>query len=727
MSSFRIAILSTCALAALSPVARAGTPDTVETVVVTALKRTESIQAVPASITALSGAGLEERGISDIEGLQFAVPSVETGALLGDTQITIRGIGEGPGGASTAIYVDGVYQPIAALADLTAIDMGRVEVLRGPQGTLYGRNAIGGAVNFISNAPTQELGGNVSAQYETYDEYRLQGVVNVPLTSTIAARATVNYDDREEGFIKNVIPGQEDLDKGKVLSGRLRIGGQVTDNFSIDLNLQGKHANGPFQYFSLQNPISAGAIAGFPALGGAIVPLQPWRTSANGPNDVHENYGVAALTADWTASFGDVKSITAYQSYDITAATDQDGTNVDAFPNTTKQSDRTFTEELNLSTHIGPVDSIFGAFYMNEKGTRDSFYPFPIGYPAFFLPPGGYADYQLPQKDVDSRAVYADLTWNLSDQLRLIGGLRYSEDRQTYRINQSFGVIVAGTRIPFGPALTTCPTAVTKLQFDSLTGKVGAQFDVAQDQNVYGTVATGYLSGGLNDLNCSSGQDTYKPEKITSYEVGYKSRLFDEHLIFNVAAFYYDFTNLQVTQLEGFNRVIENAASSTVKGAELETDWVPDSHWLVSFSGTYLDAHYLKYLANDSLNPSAPDVDVAGNRLSNSPGFSGNLSVAYRTDTFDWGQLVLRADSAARSRIYFRPFNQPLDSQSGYGLLNLGVTWYTPNERYSVRVFDNNVTNTAYIVTQDATDSVGSRYVTYGTPNQIGVQLKANF
>src|SRR5581483_9499339 len=333
----------------------------------------------------------------------------------------------------------------------------------------------------------QELDGYVSALYESYNEYRLQGMVNLPLTSTIAARVALNYDDRRDGFIKNVVPGQEDLDKGRVFSGRLRIGGQITESLGLDLNVQGKHADGPFQYYELRNPPNAAAVAANPFLASAVVPLEPWRTSANGPDDTSENYVLAALTADWMSAFGELKSITAYQIYHIAARTDQDATQLSFLPNLTTLRDRTFTQELNLNKKIGPVDGIFGIFYMNEKGKRVSDYPFPLGYPAFGLPPDSYANYQLPQKDLDSRAVYADLTWHVSDQLRLIGGARYSQDRQTYRINQSFGITLDGVRVPFGPPLTTCPTPITELQFNSTTGKVGAQYDLAQNRNVYGT------------------------------------------------------------------------------------------------------------------------------------------------------------------------------------------------------------------------------------------------
>jgi len=725
----------------------AGAADATHDIIVTALKRTESIQKVPASITALSGANLVERGISNVGALQFAVPSVEVGSVFGDTQITIRGIGLGPGGPSTAVYVDGIYQPIAALADLSAVDLARVEVLRGPQGTLYGRNANAGSVNFISNAPTQKWEGYLLGSYESFDEYKLQGMLNAPLGAGIAARLVVNYDDRQDGFVKNVIPGQEDLDKGKVLTGRLRIGGQITDDLSFDVNLEGKHATGPFQYFQLHNPINAAAIASVPLFADAIVPLRAWRTAANDPSDVHENYGLAGLTLTWKSPIGTVKSITAYQRYSQNALSDQDGTQISVFPNEQRITDHSLSEELNLSKQVGRFDAILGAFYLDERGTRSQFYPFPTGDPGFGAPPGSYLFDSEPQKDELSKAVYGDVTMRVTDRLRLIGGLRYSDDRQKIRVDNAFGATTPGGPIgqpgePFFPPTTTCPDPTTKFDFDSVTGKVGVQYDVARSQNVYATYSTGYLDGGLNYTVCPT-QNVFNPEKIKAYEIGYKSRLFDNHVTFNISAFYYDFTDLQVSRDVGVNVLTENAAGAHVKGIEAEAYWFPDSHLTFNANFSYLDAKYTDFFSEDPLNPFAVGVsrpttiepgtgglvaqDVSGNFLSNAPRFSGNAGVAYRTDTYSWGSLVLRTDVAARSHFYLREFNDPLDEQKAYALVNLSAIWNAPGGRYTVRIFGNNVTNHAYLVTMGTSDTFGARYVTYGTPRQVGVELSTRF
>jgi iron complex outermembrane receptor protein len=472
---------------------------------------------------------------------------------------------------------------------------------------------------------------------------------------------------------------------------------------NFDINLQGKHAAGPFQYYSLRTPDP------FIIFFGGIVPTKPWQTSATGPSGTNENYGLAALTLNWKTGIGDLKSITAYQHYKIHALTDQDATNADIFNSDYRLLDRTFTQELNLNSKVGPVDSIIGAFYMKERGRRDQMYTYPFA--------GGLTgDYLKHPQNVESKAIYADLTWHVSDRFRLIGGARYSRDDQLYRVDQVDPV--------FGKDVHGCPTEFTKLRFHSTTWKAGAQYDVAEAQNVYGTVSTGYLAGGLNELNCPV-ENTYKPEKITAYELGYKGRILDNHVNFATAAFYYDFTDLQVSQLtSGAQRIVTNAGASTVKGAELEVNWVPDRHWLVGINGTYLNAKYDRYQTVDVLT--GLPFDAAGKRLNNSPQFSGNLTTAYRTGEFNWGELVFRADVAARSRFYFRPTNEPADAQPGYGLVNLSAAWNSRGDRYTFRVFGNNITNKAYYVTMDAAGGVG-RYVTFGTPRKIGAEFIARF
>ena len=719
LPAISIAADQAAAPAATSPSANEGS--TVSEIVVTALKRSESIQQVPASISALTGANLVQRGISDINELQFAVPSMTSGSILGATQITIRGIGPGPGGPSIAVYVDGVYQPNDAIADLQQTDLSRVEQLRGPQGTLYGRNAIGGAINFISNAPTDQLGGYLQAVGESYAEFQLQGEINIPITQNVRSRLVVDYDDRLDGFIKNVVPGQEDLDKGENISGRYQIDADLSDKVTLDLNLTGQHSSGPLQYFTLHNPPDAAGLALNPYLKDAIVPTAPFLTSANGPSGTDQDYLLAAGTLTWKSPIGEVKSITAYQYYSIDEFTDQDATQLSAFDNHNTNYDNTFTEELNLTNKLGPVDAIFGAFFMDDRLSTRTFYSFPLG--IFPLPPESYLLYHTPQDQTISTAGYLDLTWNVTHRFRLLGGVRYSNDDETYLVSNQLGSTASGTPIPFAILVDN---KQTKLSFGSLTGRAGAQYDIDDNQNVYATFSSGYLAGGLN-TTVEPATNTYSPETILAYEVGYKSRLFSSHLTFDASAFYYDFTNLQVQQTVGLSLFTLNAASARVYGSEFQADWIPDRHWTIDANLTLLDAQYVQFLSTNSLDPALGDQNVSGNYLNNAPKVSTNVGIGYRTDKMSWGQLLARVDVAYRSKVYFREFNLPLDEQPGYAVVNIGLTWVDPSEKYSIRIFDKNVGNEGYIVTMGTSNNFGSRYITWGTPQQAGVEIRAKF
>ena len=338
--------------------------------IVTATKRAISLQEVPAAVSAVPSKVIEERGITTIEDLQFAAPSLQVGTFRGSSQIAIRGVGLNSGSSDTpgvAVYVDGVYQPHPALASLSEVDLSRVEVLRGPQGTLYGRNANGGAVNFISNAPTPDaFSGFVVGDAETYGEYRAQGMVNVPISQNWAVRAVVNYDNRQDGFIKNVIPGSEDLDRGEVYSGRFQLDGELTDKLRVAFEYAGEHSDGPFSYFTLHNTPTAIGIALDPYLTGAIVPLSPWRTSANDPSSTDRSYNLFSGTISWDLRIGAVKSITAYQTLYDRETQDDDATNLSAFPSTFRNLTDTFTQEVNLTSKLGPLDTVAGVFFMDD-------------------------------------------------------------------------------------------------------------------------------------------------------------------------------------------------------------------------------------------------------------------------------------------------------------------------------------------------------------------------
>lgn len=685
-------------------------------IIVTAQKRAQNVQDVPAAITALTGDALADRGISNAQDLQALVPSMVAGRLLGQTSITIRGIGLNQGSPGVAIHVDGVYQPRPSMGDLAQIDLERVEVLRGPQGTLYGRNATGGAINFVTAAPAENFSGYALASVATYGEWRLQGMVNVPLGSAVRTRLVVDRWARESGFVKNVTVGKPDLDRGASFALRSRTAIDLAPNFAADIGLTYLSGSGPTSYFTLHNTPNATAQALNPYLVGVTVPLAPWRTAANDPVSSRRRFFSASGTLAWDLGSVQLKSITAFQHLKDHEDRDDDSIALSAFPSQRWADAKSFTQELNLSGKAGPAEAVIGAFYMHDQAYDRLAYNFNLG--IFPLPPGSILDYQSLNLVTRSQALFGDVTVHLNDRLRLIGGLRYSEDRIRQK-QQAF--------LSFGPTppFASCPLQTNTLNFHSTTPRAGLQYDIGARSNVYVTYSKGFKAGGWNLYACAN---DFRPEQVTSYELGSKNRLLDGRLTANFSAFYYDYTDLQLSQVVGLIRLIRNASAARIKGFEAEFVWRGNEHWEVTANGSYLNATYKTFSSIDSLDPALGMQDVSGKRLSNAPQFSGNFGLAYTSDPgVLGGRVTARADVSYRSRVFFREFNNSLDSQSPYAIVNLGLTWASDSDRYRVRLFGNNLFNKAAIMQMDSSDNFGSRYVTWNAPSQFGIELRTSF
>ena len=722
-SAAAMSLLAVASAAQAAPQPASNDTGVVQEVVVTAQKRSQSVQAVPAAISAISGVNLDQRGITNVNDLQFAVPSFHSGTLTGSTGITIRGVGATTvgtsGTAGVAVNVDGVYQTQTSTVDMAQIDLQRVEVLRGPQGTLYGRNATGGAVNFITNAPTTKFEGSLLAGYASYNEYHLQAIFNVPLSDRGRTRLLVDYRDREDGFVKNTEPGGEDLDKGKTLSSRFRLSAELTSNLDFDLGVAAVHSTGPWQYLTNYSAPSAGALVINPFLVNAKFISTPWRTDANDPVGGTRDYQSVSGTFTWRLPFGELKSITAFQNYLYNYENDGDGTNLSVAPYVGKTSDRAVTQEVDLNGHWDRLDWVVGAFYLNETNFNRLFYHFSLGLSG--LPPSSYLDFEQPRYDTTSYAGFADGTFHVTNNLKLIAGVRYSEDIQTATYGNFFGLLVAGQKVPVAPF---CPYETDKLKSSSFTPRAGLQYDINPRMNVYFTYSRGFKAGGANIYSC---EDDYSPETITSYEGGFKSRWLDNTVTFNLSAFHYDYANFQVSQIVGLSLNVTNAAAAKIDGVEVETAWTPDSHWTVNANFAYINAVYAKFSNVDGLNPLAGLQDLNGKLLNNSPRESGSVGIAYRTDPYSFGRFTGRFDASYSSRVYFREFNAPLDSQSPYGLVNLNLIWQSPSQKYMARLYATNVTNQAYAQAEGSSTSIGTRYITWGSPRQIGGEFKVSF
>lgn len=707
-------------------------------VIITGLRRSEAAQKAPVAVTALPSAVLQQRGIDGTSALQFAAPSLQVGQGINSTQVAIRGIGLNFGGSlpAVAIHSDGIYQPRSSLGDLAQTDLDRVEVLRGPAGTLYGRNANAGVINYITKAPIDGFDSYLQAGVGSFSTYRLQGMVNFAPSNRFRSRTVIDYNDQQEGWLKNILPSGQNLQYATSISARERITIDLASNLKLDLEANLLHQDGAKISNNIYGPLTPTASNVVLTTPGAAVTFEPFRTAATDPNASARNYAEGSATLTWNVGGAQLKSISAYSSLKDDYYYDADGTNrALSFTGATSKP-KTFTQEFDLSKDIGDVSLVAGLFYMNDKAPSYSFFDLNGG--------SNSLTFSTPAQETKAYAAFADATWTATDRLKLIGGVRYSVDDQNITLyNTAFGVDRCGHLL----------TPSSKSQkFDSFTPRLGMQYEFSDDANFYATASKGFKSGGFNGSGCSGTNiPSYNPEKITAYEIGYKSRILDGHGTLNFAAFDYDYTDLQVASLANLQNNIFNAASAKVKGLEVEGTWSIGDHLSLNGSMTFLDAKYGKFSNVDSLNlnpggtptpttdprcdpngsldtPAVCNQILDGNYLNNSPRFSGNFGIAYRTDPMDFGTLTFRVDASPRSKYYFREFNLPADAQPGYTNVNLSMLWSSPDDSLKLRVFGNNITNEAVIAVMGVDATIfGGRYIQWQPPRQVGIELKKDF
>ncbi|MCY4427135.1 MAG: TonB-dependent receptor [Halieaceae bacterium] len=719
--SYAYSALAVAILAASSEFALAQ----IDEIIVTAQKREEGIQNVPMSVTAISGDMLEDRGFQDPRDLVNIAPNMVAYTTRGETSIAIRGVGLNVLGASpaVAIHIDGVYQPRASMADLAQTDVERVEVLRGPQGTLYGRNANGGVVNYITRSGGDEFGGYLRGSYGDFDEYRVTGAVDVPIADRLRARVVGSIWERGEGFVENVIPGQQDLDKGSSEFARVNLEADITDNFTGQIIASYAKSDGPINFFQSELPVItpfSQPLLSDPALN---IPQEPHKTAANDPHSWDREYTSFSATFDWDLNDAvSIKSISAYQRFEDFYQNDGDATNFSIAPLERQINDsKTFTQEVNLSFDIGRINGVVGGFYMTDDLEGDLLFRFTNG--IFPFGPGGGVANSWPEYKTDVLAFFGDVTLDITDRLTLFAGARWSEDKQDVtQFNQDLTFLLPPGN---GGDVTTCDETN---EFDSseVTPRAGFQFDVTENSNIYASYSKGFKIGGLNyRTGCN---DSYDSETLNSYEIGSKNSLLDGRLILNATAFYYDYENLQVEQLLGFAFFFANAPEAEVMGVELESVFQPVDQLTINANMSYQNSEFKEFSNLDAINQAAGLQDLSGNPIPNAPDVTANIGASYVTDpVILGGSLTFRGDVNYWSRRQFREFDVKAGSQEGYALLSGSVTWNSPEENFAIRVYGNNLTDEEYKTWLATSSLVNSRIFAYGAPRQFGIEFSVDF
>ncbi len=676
-----------------------------EEIIVTAQKRVSDLQTTAMSVSAISGEELALRQISDIGSLALSVPNVNFGQTTGNSRIAIRGIGFDNltlgGEARVAFHVDDVYlsRPAAALGNF--YDLERVEVLRGPQGFLYGRNATAGAINVITRQPGDELNGYAKVSVGNYDLISLEGAVGGPVTDTVGARIAFQSKDRG-GYGDNLTNGREvDDHSSTALRGVLSF--QPSDDLDIILRadyLEQDDNAYSFRYLgagSLPDP-SVGWPGLVPAglLVGGTVPNDRRDSTADvGPENDREFYG-ASLDVRWNIGDYELRSVTGYRSNDFETTTDLDNTSSPITVYYQFADSEHFSQELRLSGESEIGDWMVGAYYFDEDLTAASLVPFdpflipPLGLPGPIGLARGFVG--VGQLDTEAWALFGHFRWQATERLGIRVGARYSDEEKS--IDELNQIDLFTPFPPFGPQFPATPPGArvqSVATWDDFTPSLTIEYDVSDDVFVYFDYSQGFKSGGYNLGNV---QPAFNPEEIDQYEIGLRSEWLDRTLRANVTAFFYDYRELQVNKVDGTVVTIENAAKADIYGVEVELTALLGEHFTLEATFGLLDSEYKEYRTADPSRPAPffPEFDLSGNELTQAPGYTVNIGAEYRTP-LNGGSLVFRGDARFVDDVWQTAFNTDNLKQDAYEWLRASVSYESAGDNWVLTAFVNNITD----------------------------------
>jgi iron complex outermembrane receptor protein len=681
-------------------------------IIVTARRREESLLNVPIAMTAISGAALEQNGAIDITDIANSAPNVTLEVSRGTNSTLsafIRGVGQQDPVAGfengVGLYLDDVYlnRPQAAVLDI--YDVERVEVLRGPQGTLYGRNTIGGAIKYVTKRIGDSPTLSARASYGNYDQ--ADGVISVGLPvgdGTLRFGGAVARLSRG-GFGTNLTTGQENYNKD-VWAGRGTVevhGKDIFARLSADYTHDASNTRGGHRLIGTLNAPAIQPLANvYDSQGALVAPAQDVKSK-----------GVAlfleAKPADWLT----VRSITAYRKDDSSTPIDFDAlpavdVDVPAFYN-----NRQTSQEIQFLIDKGPLNLLVGAYYLDAKART-----------AFDVRlPGTLTALTFGNVLTNTTAVFADGTFDITPQLSVSAGARYTWDDRDSTVVRN---VYLGPSPLFG-GTTAAIAAQTNFQgkanFKKFTPRASISFKPTPDHNVYASYSKGFKGGGFDprgvgtaapDTNGNGVRDyneiynflAFKPETVNSYELGYKGQMFDRALTLAVAAFRADYNDIQIPGSVGavvggiptFIGITTNAAKARIQGLEWESTlrardaFVSGGDLSLNIAAGYLDAKFKRYI--DSRG-----IDVASRRhIQNTPKWTVSETLTYSLPVGD-GNLALSGTASYRSSSQQFELRTPLLDQPGFTLFDANLVYnFGTNDRFSVGIHGRNLTNKRYVV-----------------------------
>ncbi len=709
-----------------------------EEITVTARKRSENLQDTPVAITAVSAAAIERKGMTQITDIAASTPSLTlqgSAPLSGNSSAAIvfmRGIGQidftintDPG---VGVYVDGVYVARSAGAVLDLVDIERIEVLRGPQGTLFGRNTIGGAVNVVSQAPGDTFGGSVTATIGSSDRRQAQFTVDLPVSDTFRTKFSGLYHKRE-GYVTRLQTGEK-IGDDDALAGRAQFEWTPSANFSALLSLDAtkkREAQAgvvplwfdgtafPLAFLENARVIGGGCAADPNAsrncFGAAWMTNDPYATNATHPTRSDADTAGAGLTLNWDLDVINIKSITAYRTMDASFSRDTDNTPFNFLYSDISQSQHQFSQELQFTGRAfeDRLKWLGGIYYFREKAFEN------------YVSAGDVNGAQGLNHTLNSNyALFGEATYDVTPKLHLTAGLRYTDETKRFRTDAK---IISGFRSPIGTQIVT-DTSWQSREFKETSPRVTVAYDLGEDLMTYATWSKGFKSGGFNARYSSPvpALIPFDPEFATLYEAGLKYQTPQRNLRLNLAAFRTDYTNVQVEfSVPGvLGTITGNAASAKIDGVELEASWIPVSKLEIDATVSWLDARY-----TDASGATAGVT--TGNKLPLTPKWSGSVSASYPFDLGAAGTLTPRFDYAYRSGVYNTADNAEIVHQKGYSVLNGAVAWEPAKGDLTLTLGGRNLTDERYLLTAAYSDAAGLAEGTYARPREWYLSVKKRF
>jgi iron complex outermembrane receptor protein len=687
--------------------AKAVTQDVVsiDEIVVTAQRRSERLQDVPVTVTAFGAQEVQQARIREIDDVATRTPGLNFDAFpASQPRIAIRGIGSSDRGAagdpSSAVFLDEIYLGRPAAVAFDAFDISRIEVLKGPQGTLYGRNVVGGAINVVSNRPDfDRLDAAAEATAGNYERLEGAGFVNAPFADGKAALRVSGSWRTHDGYVKNTFTGGRAEDQD-TRSGRLQLAVRPREELRLLLTVDGTRDRGagPGQHvldLDDSDPLSS------------FWTIDRDRKHTAGSFDGYQNrdtWGVRGQ-ADWDLAFATLTYLGSYRDLDYHVAYDFDGGNPDTnFVDISGGND----EDSHFSSHEvrlsalpdSRVQWVAGFYKFDSKTRRDDILALDIG--------GQGTEIYAQNATLDSYALFGDVTAPVSDKISLIGGLRYSKDKKDYRVSNTGGDSVFRADDVFDVSVSGT--------YDAVTYRAGANYHPAENQLYYVMVSKGFKSGGFQDTP-GSAEDAahgFEPEYATQYELGQKSTFLNGALTWNNTVYVLKYSDLQTRRTEGLATITDNAGKATIKGYETYLSWRPFAGARLVASYGYTDARFDEFVPE-------PGLDYAGNRISRTPKHKFVLSPSYDLPLGEHGELRFAVDYRYESHIFDDNSNTGPEQRPATNFFDGRIVYSAPSDKLALSLWGKNLTNELTRTYQAV--FLGANFGAYNPPRTFGVTL----